>query len=148
MSEDSDLKRMFDAQRKIDEGLAPAFDEIHAKSLASRDASPVKSARKSPSLAIAMVSTAIVLLIVIGFFSWRNIRNIPQPDEPHVASPPQTDLQKLSHACDSLLATIRQMDSAAITQLTQESGQEMEWPTGTDSLIPFATLTMNTRNSR
>ena len=144
MTDDSDLKRMFDAQRKIDKGRAPSFEDIHSVSSVSRDTSPGRSVNESASLLVAVTVSVIALSVVIAIFTWTNI---PQPDVQRALPTTQTDLQKLYQVCDSLLVTISEMDSTTNARPNHETDEEMDWPTETDSLIPFDTLSFNVRTS-
>ncbi len=145
MSNDSDLKRMFDDQRKVDEGLAPSFDDIHAASVASHNNSPGSIVHQSLSLSFVVAGSVIGLSVVIAILAWTYT---PQPDVSYLPARTQTDLRKLHQTCDALLVTIREMDSPASTQSSQETDWEMEWSTETDVLIPFDTLSFNIRTSR
>ena len=113
MNEDNDLRRMFEAQRKVDERLAPLFDDIEAKSHAARDFTPVASDRESVSLPVRIALSAIALSMVIGLVSWINT---PRPDEPNVSSASQADLQKLNQVCDSLLVRIKELNPETMTK--------------------------------
>jgi hypothetical protein len=149
VNEDYDLKQMFDAQRKVDEGLAPSFDYLEAKSHAVSDITSTASDRKFMSLPVPATSlptialSAIALSVVIGFASWINIS---RQNEPDVSLASQADLQKLNQACDSLQVKIRELDPETMMKAGTVE-QRMDWPTGTDSLIPFATLSFNGRTS-
>jgi len=135
VNEDNDLKRMFEAQRKVDEGLAPAFDDIEAKLHPASNFRSAASDRKFGSLPVPVALSAIGLTVVIGLAIWNNT---PRPDEPDVSSASQADLQKLNRICDLLLVRIEEQDSETMTSAGTVE-QEMDWPTGTDSLIPFET---------
>jgi hypothetical protein len=139
VNEDNELKRMFKAQRKVDERLAPSFADIQAKSQAARDCTAGPAGRQSRSVVVVAAMT----LTVVGLVSWINT---PRPDEPDVSSASQADLQKLNQVCDSLLVRIKELDPETMTKAGTVE-QAMDWPTGTDSLIPFETLIFNVRTS-
>ena len=143
MNEDDDLKRMFEAQRKVDEGLTPSFGDIEAKLHAARDLTPAASDRKSVSLPVRIALSAIAVSVVIGLASWINT---PRPDERDVSSASQADLQKLNQVCDSLLVRIKELDPETMMKAGFVE-PEMDWPTETDSLIPFETLSFSVRTS-
>jgi len=143
VNEDNDLKRMFEAQRKVDERLTPSFDDIEAKSRAARDFTPAASDRKSVSWPVTVALSAIALSLVVGLASWINTS---RPDEPDVSSASHADLQKLNQVCDSLLVRINELDPETMEESSTVE-QETDWPTGTDSLIPFETLRFNARKS-
>jgi len=138
--DDNDLKRMFEAQRMVDEGLAPSFGDVDAKSHTARDLTPADFGRKSVSLPVLVALAATSLSVVIVLANWLNI---PRPDG-STASP--TDLQELNQVCDSLLVKIEELDLEMMTTVGTVA-QEMDWPTGTDSLIPFEALSFNVRTS-
>jgi len=144
VSEDRDLRRLFDAQRTMDEALAPSFDDLHTEVFVSPSVSRGSPVHESPARPVAVALLAIALSGAVGYFTWTGIR---QPDEPLAPATAQADLQELNRVCDSLLITIRELDRAADTRPNPVTTPEMEWPTGTDSLMPFNALTFNTRTS-
>ena len=142
MSDDSELKRMFSAQRKIDEKLVPSFDEIHAKSSASGDTLPAPPVDTLFPMAIAVPAIALAAFIII-----LTCVSLSEQHQQQVPSTAVTDTHRMNQVCDSLLGTIHALDSRTMAQTNQESDQEMEWPTGTDSLISFDTLSFSARTS-
>ena len=141
VSEDSDLKQMFDAQRKIDEAIAPSFDDMQVKSHPSpADSTTATPFMPLPRYAATLVIASLALLVVFVF------SNYPQRESRRVSSMEQVDEQRLNRLCDSLLVAIERLDSRSRPTVGQESKiQRMEWPTVTDSLIPFDTFSFNSR---
>ena len=137
MNDDSDLKRMFDAQRKVDEGAAPSFDHMYSGAVGSRAASP-HSLR--PKIAVMCAVAVLVLLVVYLRESGPARKNAPPAVE--------NDLIRLDQRCDSLLAAIQQTEFEPTRSTDQDLNPQMVWPTVTASLIPFDTLTLNTRSHR
>ncbi len=157
----------------VDESHAPAFEEIDAKPSVSRDAMsssrlPNSATHRLRLVAVVVVSS-VALLAVIGFFV---ATSAPTPGEPGAQkeiedvaeregtreAPTETgrvgstvaraELERLNRVCDALLATIGRSDSGTTVQSDDEIDQEMVWPTGTDSLISFDTLSFNDRTAR
>ena len=136
MNDDDLLRRMFEAQRKLDEELAPSFEDVEAKTPAVRQIAPAAADGQSTSLLARVALSAVALVLVVGLTSW--IR-APRPEGPTLTSASSADMQRLNQTCDSLLVTINALDSATMTD-ADAVGQEMVWRTGTDSMLPFETL--------
>lgn len=145
IEDDSDLKRMFAAQREIDEQHAPVFDCMVAKSHVTNSqagkVSPADPAqRKSRSAVMVVAVTATILVLAVGWVTWIKA---PSSLDQTVTATSQADLQRIDELCDSLLQTIRTMDHAASDERFQD--QEMQWPTGTDSLLVTRTVSLNVK---
>ena len=115
----------------------------HIRRRATSPSSDLPSSSLHNPMSVAIAVSVLALFVVIGFFAWTSVS---QPDERSAPATAQAELQKLNRVCGSLLVTIREVDSGTNAQANQQIDQEMEWPTGTDSLIPFDTLAFNARN--
>lgn len=134
MSEDIDLQQMFQATREIDEAMAPSFDELKAMQPVESEARPltVDPGPKSSPISVALSAIAAYVVVGISFWIYARLTETPQR-----SVSPHEQMVKLDQICDSLLATLDQ----------SEFEPEMEWPTETDTLIPFETLSFHTRTS-
>ena len=140
MSEDNDLRRMFDAQREMDQKFAPSFDEIRGES-AIRQA-PLPTRRPAP---VTVLACALSLLILVGVIVWSRLGS--QTDQVSaITTQVPVELQHLNRVCDSMLLTIQNVEFSDSTQTTRETADEIEWPTVTKSLLPFDSLALHTRN--
>ena len=72
------------------------------------------------------VLLALALLVVIGMASWIVSLGL---EESGNAAATQTELERLNQVCDSLLATIEDLNSEEISAADQN---DMEWPERTD----------------
>ena len=86
------------------------------------------------------------IVSILGKYGLATWINTPRPDEPDVFSASQADLQRLNQVCDSLLARVKELDPETMTKAGTVE-REMDWPTGTDSLMPVETLSSNIRTS-
>ncbi len=136
MSDDSDLQRMFDAQREFDEGTAPSFDLMHARA-GSRVGYPHSL---WPKVAAMCVVAALVLFVVF-------LRDSGPPGE-NASRVAEDDLERLNQRCESLLVSIRQAEFESTESNDQDLNPQMVWPTITASLMPFETLALDTRTSQ
>ena len=148
MNDDSDLKKMFDATRKVDEGLTPSFSDLYANSQGEHGTMPASSGGVSGSLPGWRMVSAIgasvgALLLVIGLAIWVGTK---RPDRPEVASVSRSNLLKLNQVCDSILIRVSEQHSGSESQ-AGELARDMEWQTETDLLLPSETLSFNVRNS-
>ena len=141
MTDDNDLKRMFDAQRIIDAQSAPAFDEIASPIDSTVGPVTVVSNAKSSLASVSFALSAIVLSAVVGFRIWLSTAHL---DKPNTSSTSLNAMRRLDQVSDSVLLRIKDLDPE-ILQNVGNAMNEMVWPTGTDSLIPFDTLTTNFR---
>ena len=122
MSEDHDLKKMFDATRHVDSAGVPPFDEVLvglssvSESNANGERGTTHSARIVPILA------AIAVSVLVATF----IRSHGPNDSA------RTDALAIDQICDELTARLAVQD----LRLRQEDIREMEWTTSTDTLLP------------
>lgn len=154
MNNDVDIKRMFEAQRKLDEQVVPDFDEIYANAVALE---PHGALPRFRPWVVAAVSIVVAASFVFGFVAWDSsgdrVDNAANPasrsKETRRVNPVRdgvvevtvvSDVQTLNRACDALQATIRNVSADLITLPESDrsvSEQGMEWPTETDSLITY-----------
>jgi len=145
MKSEDELKQMFEAQRKVNQRLAPKFGDVE-KSASSdlRHSSEFPSSKFLAPAALSALSLLAVAAIVVLYFV--NTTSKPPVD------PTPNEIRQLNQACNSVLAEIDlhvseapadSVDGRSATESAKELN--LEWPTTTDSLIPFSTLSSNTK---
>jgi len=127
------LKRMVHATRKIDEEIAPSFEDL----LASMPSDPPSASETDSSigfLPVRILVSAIAACLVVTLSIWIYTRTIERQE---FAETPHDQMVRLNQLCDSMLTRIDKSGSAS----------EMDWYTETDTLIPFETLRFQSRTS-
>lgn len=145
MTDEIDLERMFAAQRTVDETLVPPFDEFKNDfgEESHVDRAATQPRRVVLPLFLGRAAIVLCLLMFIGIMVTPGPQSSPTTDVLH------RELEQLDAQCDAMLKSIGEME---ITQAVAQhpdpevSDQKMAWRTETDSLIPFESLTFNTRN--
>ena len=100
MNDENDLQKMYAAQRKVDESLAPTFDDMAVTSTTAGKTTPSKLAHSSMPLPVpSVVLAAIMLIVIIGIAS--SIFSLNQ-DVADVSLEPQADFQQIDNICDTL----------------------------------------------
>lgn len=134
MSEDQDVKEMFDATRHVDSAMVPPFDEVLvglsnvSESHADGEPGTTHSARL-----VSILAAIVVSVLVATFIRSRGPNNSAR-----------TDAQAIGQICDELTARIATKD----LRLPQEDIREMEWTTSTDTLLPIGFLRFDGEENR
>ena len=141
MNENDDLIRMYEAQRKLDEGLTPSFTTVATKSRLAPNSAVANSRRWAALSAIRVAASVIAASAAIAIVVWINS---PRQEELRTSSASQNDLSKLNQVCDSILDRLQE---SAVETATIADGmnQDMQWHSGTDLLMPFETLSFHRR---
>ena len=142
MNQDIDLKRLYDAQREVDEALAPDFDDIESAIRANHElisASADRRPRGRISYTVAAVAATVTIVIVMGLAA--SIIT-PRSGDPDILSASH-EMQRLNRACDDLLARLEGLDSELTNENADTLDSEMNWQTVSDTLIRFDALSFN-----
>lgn len=137
---DDDLQQMYDALRRVDESLAPSFDELlagHRPASPRKESPPVPRPRRGAWWIAGGTLAATVLVLTV----WLPIQPevAPQP-RPEPAARITAELEQLHDLCDSLQETIERMDPATMPD------SSMPWPDVTASLSPFDPIAFPSEN--
>lgn len=143
MSEDNHLKKMYAAQREVDERLVPPFEGFVENFSPAEESVSVNFNQHLTSLATpGALLLATAILIVVGLVFWNNLSS---RDETTIATKAHTDSESIDQVCYSIQKRIQKLNLAHPNSET--ASLEMAWPTETDSLIPFATLNFRSRTT-
>lgn len=142
MNPDSDLERMFEAQRVEDEMLAPAFKEFEGRFRGADERTPFAT-RRRPWTSAGIVAVTAGLILIVGIVGWVGTPRATDVRGPVVS---ELDVQRLNQACDEILATIEGIEPERSSS-PEAREPEMDWQTVSDALLTFDPFIFSTRTS-